>query len=573
MSKKVIVLGGGVAGMSAAHELAERGFEVHVYEKQPVYVGGKARSVDVPNSATDGREPLPGEHGFRFFPGFYKHVTDTMKRIPFGKNSNCFENLVPTQRVMMARYDQPPIVTLVNFPKSLKDLKVLIHSMETAHLGLTKEDKEAFAEKIWQLMCSSYTRRNQVYEKMGWWEYMDADDHSEAYREYFVTGLTRTLVAAQAQLVSTKTGGDILLQLFFLMANPSAHADRVLNAPTNDAWLYPWRDYLEKIGVNYNHGYLVESIECDGKVITGAKVKDEKTGQVREITGDYYISCVPVERMSGLLTDNILKADPTLASLKELAGDVQWMTGIQFYLNQDVKLTKGHVIFTSSQWALTAISQIQFWDGYKITNHGNGEVKGVLSIDVSDWNTPGIVEHDGKFKTAKQCTKEEIKEDVWAQLKKSLVDKDGNCLISDDMIIDYYLDRDIKFGDDGIVTKNEEPLLVNRVNTWALRPEAFTHIPNFLLASDYVRTNTDLATMEGANEAARRAVNTIIQDSGSDMAFCKIWKLHEPDVLAVFRWVDKQRFNKGLPFSFKMPWHFALIHNIWVLILKILGKL
>ena len=55
--------------------------------------------------------------------------------------------------------------------------------------------------------------------------------------------------------------------------------------------------------------------------------------------------------------------------------------------------------------------------------------------------------------------------------------------------------------------RNAEPLLVNLVNTWALRPEATTAIPNLFLASDYVRTHTDLATMEGANEAARRAVN------------------------------------------------------------------
>ena len=35
-------------------------------------------------------------------------------------------------------------------------------------------------------------------------------------------------------------------------------------------------------------------------------------------------------------------------------------------------------------------------------------------------------------------------------------------------------------------------------------------IPNLVLAADYVRTHTDLATMEGANEAARRAVNAIL---------------------------------------------------------------
>ena len=42
--KKVIVLGGGVAGMSAAHELIERGFAVEVYEMRPL-PGGKARSL------------------------------------------------------------------------------------------------------------------------------------------------------------------------------------------------------------------------------------------------------------------------------------------------------------------------------------------------------------------------------------------------------------------------------------------------------------------------------------------------------------------------------------------------
>ena len=81
MRQTVAILGGGVAGLSAAHELAERGFQVRVFERKPV-LGGKARSIPVPNSGGNGRQPLPGEHGFRFFPGFYKHVTDTMRRTP-----------------------------------------------------------------------------------------------------------------------------------------------------------------------------------------------------------------------------------------------------------------------------------------------------------------------------------------------------------------------------------------------------------------------------------------------------------------------------------------------------------
>src|SRR3954454_18010836 len=78
---RVAVLGGGVAGLSAALELAERDFRVTVYERKAL--GGKARSIPVPQSATGRRRPLPGEHGFRVFPGFYWNLGDTMRRIPF----------------------------------------------------------------------------------------------------------------------------------------------------------------------------------------------------------------------------------------------------------------------------------------------------------------------------------------------------------------------------------------------------------------------------------------------------------------------------------------------------------
>jgi len=92
MRERVAIVGGGVAGLSAAHELIERGFEVHVYERRSFF-GGKAASYRVPKPAKPGEpgEPAPkanaddppGEHGFRFFPGWYRHLTDTMSRIPY----------------------------------------------------------------------------------------------------------------------------------------------------------------------------------------------------------------------------------------------------------------------------------------------------------------------------------------------------------------------------------------------------------------------------------------------------------------------------------------------------------
>src|SRR5918997_6709906 len=103
MADRVIVLGGGVAGLSAAHELIERGFEVVVLETRSE-PGGKARSFPFPGSGSEGRPPLPGEHGFRFFPGFYRHLPDTMRRIPYGPDGgNVFKNLVTATEVQIAR--------------------------------------------------------------------------------------------------------------------------------------------------------------------------------------------------------------------------------------------------------------------------------------------------------------------------------------------------------------------------------------------------------------------------------------------------------------------------------------
>ena len=214
MTKKVVILGGGVAGMSAAHELIERGFEVSVYEFKDTQ-GGKARSMDVPNSATGGRKPLPGEHGFRFFPRFYKHVPDTMLRIPFLKNKQgVFDNLVQADRGEMARYGKKPIVLVTRFPKNVSDIQAILTEMfGGADTGLTKSDLEFFARRMWVLMTSCYERRLVEYEKISWWDFIQADGRSVAYQQLLAIGLTRTLVAAQAKEASARTGGDILLQL------------------------------------------------------------------------------------------------------------------------------------------------------------------------------------------------------------------------------------------------------------------------------------------------------------------------------------------------------------------------
>ena len=558
-------MGGGISGMSAAHELIERGFEVIVLEKKENLPGGKARSIPISGTASGGRKLLPGEHGFRFFPGFYKHVTDTMKRIPsnYNNSNSVYDQLVESPNILIVRKGFIPIQIPSRFPKSLNELKSIINTLFHTSTGLEKGESKLISLKLWQLMTSCKERKDNIYEKLSWWEFTEASNHSNNYCELFVDGLTRTLVAAKAEVCNTRTNGNVLLQLIFQYVNNQIANDRILNGPTNDVWLFPWLEYLTKAGVNYYFNSEVLSLETNRKQITGvwAIVSGQKTKQL--LSADYYICALPVERAAFLFNNKeILDMDKNLSNVITLSQDVAWMNGIQFYLEFDIEINKGHIIFADTPWALTAISQAQFWRSIDLEReYGHGDIRGIVSVDVSDWDKNGIIYN----KPARDCTKKEVIAEVWEQLKNSLNTND-RIVLSDTNLKMVFLDDSIIFNHEifsfhtpsdnmamnemskygsNVISENDEPLLVNKINTWHLRNESRTLIPNLFLASDYVKTNTDLATMEGANEAARRAVNDILFDSKSLFEKCKIWELYEPDVLMFHKWLDKRRYEKG----------------------------
>jgi len=527
MSGTVAVLGGGVAGLSAAHELAERGFRVHVYERKPV-LGGKARSIPVAGSGVDGRFDLPGEHGFRFFPGFYRHVTDTMARIPYGAVGNTYDNLVVATRILLARAGLSEITWVARTPRTLDDFRVFLIELLTP-LGVPHDEVAFFVRRLLILATSCPERRLAEYENIRWWEFIEAPRMSRLYQSYLAQGMTRSLVAMRAEEGSTRTVGYILLQLFYGLISPDRVFDRLLAGPTNDVWILPWTNYLEGLGVTFHRGSRVTAIGTSAGRVTGVSMEDSA-----QVTADYYIAAVPVEVMATLLTDEIKQAAPSLSRLGNLK--TRWMNGIQFYLSMDQPLAHGHVIYLDSPWALTSISQRQFWTGVDLSRYGDGNVRGILSVDISDWETPGI--YSGK--AARFCSPEEIKNEVWNQLKQHLND-DGQTLIDDDHLLHWFLDPDIEFPNPGEAT-NAEPLLINTAGSLQHRPEAQIELENLFVASDYVRTYTDIACMEAANEAARRAVNCLLAVSGSTAPPAALWPLREPGFLKPLQELDRIRF-------------------------------
>ena len=535
MQQRVAVFGGGVAGLSAAQELAERGFQAHVYERRPG-LGGKARSIPVPNSGGNGRLPLPGEHGFRFFPGFYRHVIDTMRRTPYGTHGSVFDNLRVATRMLLARSGQTEIAWLARRPQTLEDLRAFLIELFTP-FGVPLEELSFFVSRLLMVATSCAERRLTEYENIAWWDFIAAARMSKAYQAYLGQGLTRSLVAMRAEESSTRTVGGTQLQLLYSFISPDGVFDRLLSGPTNDVWIYPWTQHLQNLGVEFHLGSRLAGIETDGARVAGATV--ETAAGRSEVTAYFYIAALPVEAMAALMSDDLKRAAPSLANLEKLK--TRWMNGIQFYLSRDEPLVNGHVIYLDSPWALTSISQRQFWDKVDLAQYGDGTVNGILSVDISDWEAPGVV----FGKPAGECSAEQIKQEVWTQLKQHLNDS-GSAPIDDASLVAWFLDPDIEFPNPSAAT-NAEPLLINTAGSLQYRPQSQVELENLFVASDYVRTYTDIACMEAANEAARRAVNCLLLASGSTAPPAELWPLEEPAFLKPIQEIDRIRFTLGLP--------------------------
>ncbi|TMM09944.1 MAG: FAD-binding protein, partial [Actinobacteria bacterium] len=258
----VMVLGGGVGGMTAAHELAERGFRVRVYELRDV-PGGKARSISVKGSGVGGRADLPGEHGFRFFPGFYRHLPDTMRRIPYrGQPGGVFDNLVPTTRAAFVREGQLPIVMPDVFPRSVRDAVQSLVLAFGDRTGISWTDMVYFASRIALLLSSCEERRFDEWENVDWWDFVAAGGRPLAYQSLLADGMTRRTVGVRADQASTRTVGYVFIALLQSVLVPGGQLDRVLNGPSNAVWISPWLDHLRQLGIDYHMSATVSDIRC-----------------------------------------------------------------------------------------------------------------------------------------------------------------------------------------------------------------------------------------------------------------------------------------------------------------------
>nr|BFE51111.1 FAD-dependent oxidoreductase [Saccharothrix mutabilis subsp. capreolus] len=536
--------------MTAAHELAERGFSVTLYERRAL--GGKCRSMPVPGTGVGGRRDLPAEHGFRIFFGFYRDLPDTLRRIPFpGNGRGVHDNLV-TATEMLASFSGgredlrvPMVLPGGLLPQLAPDvlLRQVRAAVETA-FHLPPHEAAVFAQRMMVYLTSCEDRRLNQWEYTTWPDFLRARGKSEDYRRIFVNGPTLVLSSTRTEDASAHTAGLVFERILFTLLGRGADGplDRVLDLPTNEAWIDPWERHLRDLGVQVRVGWALEDLTLQRGRISSARVRDDRD-EVGGVEADFYVCALPVEHARKVWNEELLAADPQLRVAATL--ETQWMAGLMLYFDRPTPLAHGHVYYVHTPWSLSSISQAAFWPERDFrADYGDGRAADCVSVIISDWDAPGVL----FGRPAKQLTEEQILQEVLAQLKQHLNDA-GAPVLDESSLVAWFLDPGLG-GLGGPNPTNADELVVQPVGSWHRRPSARTAVPNLFLAGDYVRAPLNAACMESANSSARLAVNALLDEAGSSAPRAVVHELHRVPEFELLKVEDQLHYGLGLPNAF-----------------------
>jgi hypothetical protein len=562
---RVAVLGATVAGLTAAQELARRGFVVRVIRDPRVAVGGcwasrwtlrrgvrpfRSGGRPLPRAAA-----LPADASSEPLPRSFVHLLDTLRVLPArARGKTLADELVELPWRPLRRYEQPWIV----FPAAVfSGVEQVIDEVKAfEQQGYAHQDGHTFFARVLRFAASSAARRAIDCEGVTMLDYVSGanaarDAPNCEYSPAFaadLAGVSDLLFGVAPDTTDARTALGWYLRW---TAGPNATVgfipDRMspcrrFSGPTAERWFDPWLDELYSLGVK------VEAGRIDGLRASIRRGTSSSLGVTARLSGcaaatrafvsraDYLVVAVDAHEAARVtarlppvgVPGQLRSGDSKVATVGAEPPRWRGVGGVQLYLPEPLELA-GPLSVIGSPWRLTIRQQHVFEAGApQARRDGFGSVLHVLIAGWDNRSERGIVPGD--------CDGRRLAHEVWTQIEESgvLASNTPKRRRARPRRPPLWFSLDAEIGIDGKGHVRPGPArLACAVDDWNRRPGpepearagdgdrddalwrsgeggSWVHWGRLVFAGEYLKTHTRLPNVEGACESGRHAANAVI---------------------------------------------------------------
>lgn len=497
--KHVAVFGAGIAGLTAAHELARRGYSVCVYEStdQP---GGFFRSAC---AAEAGRQPT--EYSWHGMGPWYHNTYDLLRQIPFDERGSVHDRAL-SRPIDFGIF--PDLGSAQFYDGRIRSVARMFGFSRLEWFGW-----------LW-LMLKTWTanrRSIEAYAKVNGaraWQRHLRERGNRLWRSCF-----GPWIGSDWTNVSLHTAGQFFRkQLFSQPAHPHP-ADAagpawlhgagdgwlLLRGPSNEMWFDRWIPHLRQQGVQFQWRSPLHRLIHEGNRLTHAEIEGGA-----EVRADHFIVAINPFAMAA-----ILERTPDLAwrqelgQFKSLVQDgphVQVSFRIAFKERIRFPRPRTAAVLGETEFNLTLFAQEQVWMDRIHLGDGVGSLWTGTSCAAS---VPGRIH--GLPVT--RCTREQFIDEIRAQvlgcasLDAEVRSANGGRSLASFEILHIEVWHEWMFSPGGI--SGPQPKWVNTTHTQPHMPGQVTSLANLFLAGAHTRTEADVWSIEAAVESGRRAARAI----------------------------------------------------------------
>jgi 15-cis-phytoene desaturase len=291
---RVLILGGGLAGLAAAKRLVDNGFQVELLEKRNI-LGGKVSSW----KDADGDWIETGLHCFF---GAYREIYELMKELGtyqhiLWKKHELTYTLSKGERFVFRTWKLPSPFHLI--------------PAVTSNHYFTLTEMITFTKMLMPILFGGQ-KYYAEQDKMTYEEWHQKQGVSKRLLKKMFVPMSLALKFLPPEDISAKIVIDVAGE--FLRV-PKASMMGFLKGSPEEYLIAPLANYIRKKGGNIHTDAKAATLLYDGEKITGVQMANGET-----LTADYYLTALPVHNLKKVLPESLKEKYQFFRNIDEFQG-------------------------------------------------------------------------------------------------------------------------------------------------------------------------------------------------------------------------------------------------------------